>query len=671
MRTPSITLLTAAVACLLPACGSGGGGDNVRAPTPPPALPPPPPPAAAPIGPCPPPVLADCVVSDNAIMLGGRTSGHALIVRGQYRELVLGRDDPSLDTTLGWGTYTFSRTAVELGSLSIRAGNTLSSPLVEVGPDGYLSLGGGLRGAAPDGMIRGTLINRGYASIAGVVMGEVANLGALRLFGQVAGDFDNDGQLEVGVTERDVPLPTLQSNFRQSPTGALVVTLMVDPYGLARDVSTLQVNGEAHLAGTLIVRSFVDGWGEGYPLPAAPYSAQILHADGGVFGRFAQWTSPGLFIEGGLRYGPNDVWLDMTRLSMQSAIASSAQATPAAQAGAGAVDRALEVADRFDPAAATNAARRRFVAASTDLLMESDPARAARRLESLGGAAHARLQHDAHRAAARLAARVDAQLDGRREGEPAGAWSASLDDGGRVHGGDRWLGDGWLVGAAMARGAHVSGAGAHDAGASAGAYLHRRFGSWRATGSVTIGHTTALVRRPVDLGDAGLRTAASQRHLRWTAVHAQASRPFDVAGGGLSPYVGLDHSRVHAGAFGESGDTGWELAADGARIAQSSASFGVRYVREWRLAGSRGVELHLDVRRERRLGTDGTLRGGFVATPGAAFDVVDWTAARDATWAEWSLLGRFGRDWAWSLQGTHVPAAADPVRWQLAFARPW
>ena len=83
------------------------------------------------------------------------------------------------------------------------------------------------------------------------------------------------------------------------------------------------------------------------------------------------------------------------------------------------------------------------------------------------------------------------------------------------------------------------------------------------------------------------------------------------------------------------------------------------------------AQVHLDVRRERRLGTDGMLRGGFVATPGAAFDVVDWTAARDATWAEWSLLGRFGRDWAWSLQGTHVPVAADPVRWQLAFVPPW
>jgi hypothetical protein len=155
----------------------------------------------------------------------------------------------------------------------------------------------------------GNVTNYGGMSLRGPMTGNATNHGNMELFWTLVGNVVNDGVVTPASTiYEDVPTMTrIEGVFSQSPAGMLDAVIGATSGGVS-------VAGRADIDGTLRLSAYQDGWGP-YPLPTAPFSVHVLHADGGVFGQFASWTSPGLLITGNLRYLDSDVFFDVTSIS--------------------------------------------------------------------------------------------------------------------------------------------------------------------------------------------------------------------------------------------------------------------------------------------------------------------------------------------------------------------
>lgn len=627
-------LLFAACACpLLLMAGCGGGGGVVRS-DPPSAVAPPPPVQEQ----CPAPVTADCVPSsaNGVVMRGGRQSDYALVARGLVLDLAA-------------GTYRFGGgTSVEGSVLRLQHDAELQSD-VKVHADGQLDVAG---------RIVGNIDNDGEVLIFRTVTGNIENDGRLLLYGTVVGNVANQGLLAIEPYLAQSYPYRIYGDYLQSASGRLVVT--IPPDGAS---APLYVGGRADLDGTLALTAYTDDWGP-YPLPATPLSLHVLHADGGVFGRFAQWEST-LFIEGGLRYGGNDVWFDFTRISVQEAMAAAATADALTLASAANLDAALARADAFALASAAtlDAGQRRFLASAASLLHSRDIARAVRSLDSLSGHAHASTRDMLHDQAATAAAHFDARLARLPQGMPAGAWSAPLVSGhaglsmdGETGGFDQWLTPRLLVGGSIGNGrARLAfdrmGGTARGEAPMASVHMHYRGNAWHATGLVGAGRTALQVERPIDLGAAGTHLASSRRTIDQAFLHAGLGRGFDAGRGQLTPFVAVDYTSLRSDGFTEHGDTGFELVAQSARNGQLSATAGARYARDWRFGDSRWLHVDLDVRYQHRIAEDGDpLLAAFAGTPVATFDLLSLSRPpAGAGLVNLGLRGGLGNRWSWSL----------------------
>ena len=573
-----------------------------------------------------------------------------------WPELILGNDDPSFDQTLGRATYTFTAgTVVEGGVLYVRQFNTLISNVQVTNANVTPAL---LRIA---GTVQGQIDNRGTTEIWGTVQGDVANVGTTRLGGRVSGSLHNGGWLHVHSNIYDnTALPRIDGNFMQTDTGRLEVTLLAG--GEFSD--PLMINGRADLAGELELNPYNDSWGP-YPPPAAG-AHHILHAEGGVFGQFAKWTSPILFIEGSVRYSSQDVWFDLTRASLQSVMAANATADPMTLASAGNIDASLARADGFALSPHASAAQRRFLASASSLLYARDVARAARSIDSLSGHAHVLAQDVVQEQVATTVAQLDARLDALpRGGRQSGPWAAPLAHYGR-HGGsysvdgqasgfDQWLSGHWLIGGS------VSGSqsqmqfdrmGGHGQGESpmAMAHAHYRGNEWHATGVVGAGRTTLQLQRPIDLGAAGMHFAHSRRELDQAFLHGEVGRRIAVGNGRLTPFAGLDYSALHSGAFSEQGDTGFELVARPGGTSRWLGAVGARYAQDWQFGHRGWMRLNLDARYAQFLSGGGAgQQAAFAGVPDAAFELNSWSQADNGVALNLGLVGGFDAHWRWSL----------------------
>ena len=435
-------------------------------------------------------------------------------------------------------------------------------------------------------------------------------------------------------------------DYEQRESGTLVFELTSPGWA----AQPLGISGRAYLDGTLELAPLSD-WTGTYPLPT-PGAQPILHADGGVFGKFARWTSPGLFIEGSIRYGSNDVWFDLTRASVAAAMASNGISSALTLASANNLDRLFVRTDGLAlmaPGARTDA-QHRMLASAGSVLRIADVAQATRTLNSLSGTTHV----DAMQASLQQGisdAATGQRLASMQPGLAAGAWSTST-AAGNTSGFDQWLSSRLLLGVQAGQGSDQTRdtfGQASRLSPQAGAYL-RWFGDdgWYAGGNLGYAQHTLALARTRDLGFGGRWNAHARHRFNVAGVQGEAGRRMPLAGGTLTPYVALEATALRSERSIEQGRTGFELAMQPAMQAQLGASLGLRFGRDWRIGDTGWLRLDADARVQRRSADAGDpLRAVFVGVPDLWFDVPSTTNATSG-WLDLGLRGGFGPDWSWS-----------------------
>ncbi|TKS54882.1 autotransporter domain-containing protein [Luteimonas yindakuii] len=628
-------------ALMLSACGSGGGTVPSLPPAAPPPAAPPPPPAGA-FNPCPMPVTSNCNVTlakGESQDLPVTQSGHALNLRGDGQ------------LTLLPGNYRFDDGVRIEGGLLQMSYRTILQANVRVEPQGVLRTSSG-------NQIVGDVENHGNAEVWGTIDGDFLNRGTVVLGEIVSGDLHNDNRLEVlGATYGNALL--IGGDLSQSNVGVFAFALA--PAGWDSP-QPLRVDGRATLAGTLELRVHDDAWAP-YPLPATG-GHHLIHARGGVSGRFAEWTSPGLAISGSPRYGANDVWFDLVRISLPAAAAAQGLQGRITQASAVNVERALARVDGYAlaPPASLDDGQRRMLASAASVLWLRDPSRARRSLDSLAGHAHPAMSGALHRHAAHAAARLDARLAGQRFEAGPRHWTQDIRQHaagqqleGLASGIDQWLSPRLLVGGSVSSGRmsfdvdELGGHGSGDAPA-AGVHAHYRGRGWHATGAVGVAQTRLQLQRPIELGAAGIHVVRTRRDFVHTHLHGELGRDLPFAGGQLVPFVALDHGIVRGNGFAEHGDTGFELMAGPSRQARLTTTVGVRFARDWR-TGARPLRLELDARHRRDLDREDPIHAAFRGAPDVGFALPGAHGSADTT-LRMGLAGSLGRNTHWWLDGS-------------------
>lgn len=630
MKRPTLrcvpTLLGTA---LLAACGGGGGGGyGMVQSNPPPTNPPPPPPVST--EPCSGTMTTDCVVAPTQAepalrMTAGRDSDHALIKQGDG-ELVLNS-----------GTYRFAAgTEVQTGYLTVQSDATLQSN-VAVATDSALIV---------------------FGNVAGDVA--IAERGNAYLYDTITGNVTNAGFLAADAGYDDAYYPQqIDGDYVQTSTGTLRVAI-----NLERDVM-LDVTGLAQLAGMFEMIEYVDFDYGPYPLPATPHTVPVLHADGGVVGEFASWSSPGLFVEGELRYEPNDVFFDATAISAAAVMAAAPVGDALTLNTARRFDDMLKATGAwqgtFDPRALSQA-QNRLLRSAAIVQRIDDYAQAVRAFDSLSGHGHiaavdAYLQN-ALQAAPTVAAHIDATPRGAN-----GAWTAQSATfavaGGAFQqqptfGYDLQLANGTRVGSSVAWSEGTldlarTGGVAHSRAPQFNVYLHHAGPRGYTTGMMGFSRQAMDLERTIDLGGFA-QVAHSQRDVDTTFAYAESGRTMAFGGGRITPFAAAHWSQARAGAFAEQGVTGFELVGDASLHERLGGDIGARWTRDWNWTSGHWLRLDAGMRHRHLFQASDEARVSYVGAPGWMFDLHGAPIDRDAQ--AWSLGVLGGRDakWAWSLR---------------------
>lgn len=643
-----LVLAFAISSCLLSACGGGGGNGMVRGESVDPPRPPPPP-AGTSAEPCPAPVTADCTVTvppDKDEMTGGRQSDDALIKRGDA-DLVLNSESnsdggPAVD-------YRFSAgTTVEAGMLRVGQSATLHSDVL-VKQGAYLKLWGGLTG-------------------------DITNHGATYILNTVFGNVFNDGVLTPAASIYGNPVPArIEGDFTQTSAGTLDAVIGATSGGF------ISVTGRADIDGTLRLVAYTDDWGP-YPLPATPVSLHVLHADGGVFGQFATWTSPGLFITGAPRYLADDVYFDANSISAATAMAAAYAGDAVTLAAARDFDAAVGGSGLVQsPGSALTDPQRRFLASAAMIQRLQDYGQAVRTFDSLSGygylaAADTLLQHAA------MPAQGLVTRAGNLQPGSAGAWSArstTLATGAGAFseqrsGFDRWLGGGLLMGASVGRSDGSlefdhSGGGMRERSSQWDFYL-RRNGANGAYVFGDVGYSRHELNsgRRIDLGFAR-RPVYAMPDLEIEHGWVEAGREFRILQSRMTPFAALSYAAMHGAGFTEQGSTGFELAAQPSFHQRTSAAMGLRLngyrdstSGHWTQLDLAGGFVHL-------LSARDDAYAAFTGAPDVTFALAGLPRQRNTGWLQMTL-GTGGENWAWLLNyDRQAKAEAASVGMQFRF----
>lgn len=623
-------LLLALSTCVLTACGGGGGNGMIRADAasdPPPPSPPPPPAEA-----CPTPVTADCMVdtSGSRDMTGGRTSDHALIKRGTGQLTLASHSSndnlpPTVDFRFGGGT------TVEDGALRVWSNATLHSNVVVQAAGTLQSFG----------TITGNLDNHGYTLLWNKMVGDVANNGVLEPGSSIYGDV--------------VPA-RVEGNLRQTPNSTLVAVFGATTSGF------VTVTGRADIDGTLQLKQYTDDFGP-YPLPATPLSVQVLHANSGVFGQFAQWTSPGLFITGAVRYLANDVYFDATAISAAQAMASAHAGSANTLQSAAHFDAALGNASGLAGAApdSLTEVQRRFLRSADAIQRLQDYEQAIRTFDSLSGHGYVAATDALLTQASLPNADLMARLGRVHNGSTLGAWSGqspmlasgfgALND--QRAGFDQWLGDGTLFGSSFAwsQGSlrfDPSGGTARDQSPQWDVYVQRLGrGDTYLFGDVGYSRHELRADRRIDLGG-GQHSVRARQDLDLLRSYFEAGRNLHVGNGRLTLFGAMSHVMLHGSGFTELGSTGFELVATPSMHERTSAAAGLRLGHDWRMGGARWASLNLTAGYLHTLQASDDARAAFTGAPDVMFALDGMQHRRNTGWLHLNL-GTGTEHWNWLL----------------------
>lgn len=653
LKTLPTILVLAISSCLLAACGGGGNSGMVRteATTPPPSPPPPPPPPPQPTGEaCPAPVTGDCTVDVTSAtgtqdLTGGRQSDFGLVKTGD-------------------GQLTL-----------IRASNNSSPPVVDYRFSGGTTIEGGTLRVASNASLHSDVVVQaaGYLELFGAMTGNATNDGGALLWDTVAGDVSNNGVLTPGSSiYGDVVPARVEGNFKQTSAGTLDAVIGATTGGF------LSVTGRADIDGTLRLVAYTDDFGP-YPLPAAPLSLKVLHADGGVFGQFAQWTSPGLLIAGSVRYLANDVFFDASSISAAQAMAAARAGDAITLSAARDFDAALggSVGLAQLPGSSLTDPQRRFLASAAMIQRLQNYQQAIRTFDSLSGygylaAADALLQQ-----AAMPAQSLVERADNSHPGSAAGAWSArpmTLATGfsEQRSGFDLWLGDGLLMGGSVGWSNgdlkfDRSGGNARDRSPQWDFYVRRNVaGDSYVLGNIGYSQHDLNFDRQIDLGLAK-RYAYAMRDLDVEHAWVESGREFRILQSRVTPFAALSYAAMHAAGFTEQGSTGFELAAQPSFHERTNVALGLRLGRIWGSDSGRWTQLNLSTGYLHLLSARDDAYAAFTGAPDNTFALAGTPRQRTTGWLQMSL-GTGGENWAWLLNyDREAQAEAASVGMQFRF----
>jgi hypothetical protein len=540
-------------------------------------------------------------------LTGSRSSDGALVKRGGGLSELYG------------GTFRFGAgTRIEDGTLLLYPGATLVSNVD----------------------VQGTLM------LFGTVRGNVSNHGML--FGNQYCDDDTTGLCEASAGR-------IEGNLAQSPGATMRLTLGMP----------LTVTGQAALAGNVELVPQRTSHFAPYVLPGAGTRQALLVAAGGVSGTFAQWqttgswgASPGVFLEGALGYGPNEVYFDVARSSFQATMSAADAGKSVVQAGA-VLDGAFAHADPLAvaPAAALSAAQRRFLVFSGALQHIDSIEQAHTSLSGASGASFLDAVDSAAAEAAMAGLVAKHALDADRA-EPA--WQATAAGVGMTGAGRR-------VGSALRFGAGVSGAtlAARSDMPVVQAWLRWNGpGRWHAALSTAYQSGDVLLSRELDFAGQGQWDASTQPRVGILQADAELGRTFLFSGVRVVPYAAMAWSRMHTDALRENGATGFELQLPGMSRARWDADLGMR------LQGRAGpLQLQAAAGYRQALQVEGAPSSAhFTGLPDYAFALPD-AGRRGTPWAAWTVSGQ-ARAWRWRV-GQRWLAADDAGAgvWELVLGR--
>ncbi len=603
----------------------------------------------------------------SALFQGGGTSYAAPLVSGalavvwsafpyfnndQVRQTVLAAAKdlgaPGVDPVFGWGLLDVSKAAngpsnFAWGDFSVSfAGNSVWRNAI-VGSGGLTKAGSGTLTLAEAANFTGaTRVDAGGLDIRKGLASNltIANGGTVWASGVLGGNVDNSGRFLSGASAP----ASITGNFLQSANGNLGVWLG----------STLKVTGTATLNGQMSILGVKSGY-------TTTSKETLLNATAGVNGTFSTLrAAPNVFLDASLSYDPNNVFLNINRIDVASAVAGLGLSA-ATVASAERVESAMSAIDGQLSGALPAGISGAFINAAGELQRASSIAHADFALRSLSGGLHAAssaLTFDAIDAGRRA---LDTRIDRlTRAPQAVGGWYRDLsssgtlaqtgydgigmDSAGEMIGNDWRLGRNAVFGVAMNKVQQSSWLGAfgdRSRGEQRELQLYAAGwrGQWHGQAHVSSGSFDRQLQRNLLLGT--LQDAvASQVSGRYESAYAEVGRRFDVAGVALVPYAGSQFVRIHNDGFAErGGSTGFGLRAEAWDSSRWQGLAGLRAERGWRVGGA---ELRADARAEWQQ---------TLASSGALFDA-SFTGV-----AQWSPLQGIGLAQRSQLFGMGLSAA--------------
>jgi len=403
---------------------------------------------------------------------------------------------------------------------------------------------------------------------------------------RILGSVDNAGRVELLGYGQVMSNTSLQGDYRHRSTATLGLEIG----------HILNVTGNAQIDGGTL---HLTGVRPGY---ITIERQEMLTAGEGVSGEFNNLTwADSLFLEGALAYGPNQVWLDITRLNVAATAQAFGRITPAAASAAARVERAFTAIDR-SAGQGNTAHGGAFLRVAGQFQQLRDEAAALDALERLSGQSHVRALDftfdgiDQHRRA--LSARLAAA-----DGNAPGAWRQAL--GGSLNG-DGWSRSGWLMGhdARIGSGQAIAGFAfgesqaegwlgaarerAHARQTHGQLYLGRVSPTAYLTAQLGLGRVQRGIERHPFAGNAVWQGVHSRATGRYGSLGAEAGGRFTIGAARVSPYVGLALDWLQQDGFEESGAFGFGLRADATRLRRTQALAGVRLAGAWRGLGVNG-----------------------------------------------------------------------------------
>ena len=583
--------------------------------------------------------------ANSTLYQGGGTSYAAPLVSGaaavvwsafpyfsndQVRQTVLAASKdlgaPGVDNVFGWGLLDVTKSAMgpsnfAWGDFSVSfSGNSVwrnnivgSGGLIKSGT-GLLTLTGLNRYSGDTRVLEGGLYVHGwlYSSDLYVSNGATTWLGFSGVLGK---NVSNSGRLLVSTAT--VPnsntFPSISGNFVQTSTGNLGVWL-------AGDGLQLRIFGSATLAGQVSILGVKSGY------TAKDQSKEtLLTALGGINGTFATLkAAPNVFLDASLAYDPNNVFLNINRINVASAVAGMSLST-ITQVSAARVESAMSAIDSQLAGNLPVGIGSAFIDAAGALQQSSSIANADVSLRSLSGELHgasAAMTFDAIDAGRRA---LNGRLDVLSHApQTVGGWyrdlstggtlaqggfdNVGIDSAGEMIGNDWRVGSNAIVGIAMNRleqSSWLSDFGDRSRGRQRELQLYASAwrGDWYGQAQLSSGSFQRQMQRNLLLG-AMQDAVATQLSGNYVGAFGEIGRRFDAGGIALTPYVGSQYVQVGNDGFDEAGASGFGLRANAWDSRRWQGFAGLRATRGWRVGD---IDLRADARAEwqRTLSADG------------------------------------------------------------------